>query len=252
MVFLMSGFTPAELFRDYIKALRKQKPPLDATKYGITSPFWGLVLSKLSELWNLLLVVTLMPLLALGFDIGFDNLGSNPIEALHISTGTWALRFFCITLLITPIQKGTRWRGLAHFRQLFGLLTFFYASLHVYGYIAVDQAWEWETILTDVTETTYIWYGLFSFVVLSLLALTSIKPAKKVMGKNWKKLHRWIYPASVAAVLHYFMQLKGNLAEPLIYALIIGLLLSFRVLVRWKERQISRLMIPKRPAALED
>jgi sulfoxide reductase heme-binding subunit YedZ len=72
------------------------------------------------------------------------------------------------------------------------------------------------------------------------------------MGGNWKKLHRWIYPASVAAVMHYFTQLKGNLADPLMYAVIIGLLLSFRVLAWWKDQKISRLMIPKRLSDPED
>jgi sulfoxide reductase heme-binding subunit YedZ len=157
-----------------------------------------------------------------------------------------------VTLLVTPIQKVTRWRGLAHYRRLFGLLTFFYAALHVYGYLSVDHAGEWNVIMTDVAETTYLWYGLFCFVVLSLLALTSFNAAQRALGRNWKKLHRWVYPASVAAVMHYFTQLKGNLAEPLMYAVIIGLLLAFRVLVWWKDRQISRLMIPKRPMALED
>ncbi len=246
------GLANENLARDYIKVLRKQGPPLNPAHYGITSPIGGFVLRKLSDLWNLLLVISLLPILGLVFAILFDGLGSNPVEALHIYTGTWALRFFCLTLLITPVQKVTRWRGLAHFRQLFGLLTFFYAVAHVYGYLSVDQVWAWDVILTDVAETTYLWYGLFCFIVLSLLALTSFKAAKKAMGKSWKKLHRWIYPASVAAVLHYYMQLKGNLAEPLMYALIIGFLLSFRVLTWWKERQIGRLMIPKRPAALEE
>lgn len=248
----MLSSTSAELIGDYIKALRKQRPPIDPAKYGITSPVLGLVLQKLSDLWNLLLIVSMIPLLALAFDIAFDNLGSNPIEALHICTGTWALRFLCVTLLITPIQKVTRWRGLAYFRRLFGLLTFFYAALHVYGYISIDHAGEWKVILTDVVETTYIWYGLFCFVVLSLLALTSFNAAQRALGKKWKKLHRWIYPASFAAIMHYFMQLKGDLTKPLMYAVIIGLLLIFRILVWWKDRRISRLMIPKRPATMEE
>jgi sulfoxide reductase heme-binding subunit YedZ len=248
----MSGFAYTDLFKDYIKALRKQEPPLDPAKYGINSPVWGLVLSKLSDLWSLLLVMSTIPLFWLALDIGFDRLGSNPIEALHIRTGNWALRFLCITLLITPIQKVTRWRGLAHFRRLFGLLTFFYALIHVYGYVAVDHANQWDVIWTDLVETSYLWYGLFCFVVLTLLAATSFNAAQRLMGRNWKKLHRWIYPASIAAVMHYFTQLRGSLAEPLVYGLIIGLLLGFRIVIRWKERRLSRLMIPRRPVTLED
>jgi sulfoxide reductase heme-binding subunit YedZ len=64
------------------------------------------------------------------------------------------------------------------------------------------------------------------------------------MGKNWKKLHRFIYLAAGAAIIHYYWQLKGNLAEPLFYLVIISLLLGFRVLVWVKNRQLTRLMIP--------
>ena len=64
------------------------------------------------------------------------------------------------------------------------------------------------------------------------------------MGKNWKKLHRYIYLAASAGIIHYYWQLKGNMAEPLFYLVIIFLLLGFRVLVWLKNRQLTRLMIP--------
>jgi sulfoxide reductase heme-binding subunit YedZ len=77
------------------------------------------------------------------------------------------------------------------------------------------------------------------------LALTTPIRAKKMMGKKWKKLHRLIYLAAVTGVIHYFWQLKGNLAEPFLYSILVTVLLVFRVVVLIKNRQISRLMIPK-------
>ncbi len=171
-----------------------------------------------------------LPLLFLGFDIASDNLGANPIQALHIRLGDWSLRFLCITLAITPIQAITRWRGMTECRQLFGLYTFFYASLHVLVYLFVDHNFMWSLIITDIIESPYIWLGVLAYIIVFLLGLTSSKFAMKTLGKNWKKLHRWIYLASVASVIHYFWQLKGNLTEPLVYAIIIVLLLSFRLL----------------------
>jgi sulfoxide reductase heme-binding subunit YedZ len=84
-----------------------------------------------------------------------------------------------------------------------------------------------------------------AYIIIFLLAITTPKWVKKRTGKNWKKLHRFIYYAAGAALLHYFWQLKGNLAEPLFYLIIIGLLLSFRVLVWFYQSAHSRLMIPK-------
>ncbi len=186
----------------------------------------------------------LIPLLWLLIDVAFDNLGSNPIQALHIRLGDWALRFLCLTLAITPFQTITQWRGMADYRQLFGLYAFFYATLHLLAYLLIDHALMWPMIGVDIIESPYIWLGILTYIIVLLLALTSPKWAKKRMGKNWKKLHRLIYIAAAAAVIHYFWQLKGNLAEPLFYSIIVFLLLGFRVLVWVKNRQVNKMMIP--------
>lgn len=194
----------------------------------------------------------LIPLLWLFIDIAFDNLGANPVQALHIRLGDWSLRFLCLTLAITPIQTITKWRGMADYRQLFGLYAFFYATLHLLAYLLIDHALAWRMIGIDMIESSYIWFGMLAYIIVLLLALTSPKWAKKRMGKNWKKLHRFIHIAAVAAVIHYFWQLKGNLAEPLFYSIMVFLLLGFRALVWVKNRQLNRLMIPagKRMLAL--
>jgi methionine sulfoxide reductase heme-binding subunit len=172
-------------------------------------------------------------------------LGANPIQALHIRLGDWSLRFLCITLAITPIQKITRWRGMSNYRQLFGLFAFFYATLHLLAYLCIDQALVWSIIVTDIVESSYIWFGLLAYIVIFLLAITSPDSAKRMMGKSWKKLHRFIYPASIAVIIHYFWQLKGNLLQPVFYSILVFLLLAFRAGVWYKKRQFNRLMIPK-------
>jgi sulfoxide reductase heme-binding subunit YedZ len=159
--------------------------------------------------------------------------------------GDWALRFLCITLLITPIQTITSWRGMSDFRRMFGLFTFVYASLHLLAYLIVDHYFAWRMIGIDIWESTYIWFGVIAYVIIFLLAITTPKWSQRYMGKMWKKLHRYIYLASALAVIHFFWQLKGNLAEPVLYAVIVALLLIFRLLVSVKNRKINRLMIPK-------
>jgi sulfoxide reductase heme-binding subunit YedZ len=205
---------------------------------------------QINNLRSKLIIGCLIPLLWLLADIAFDNLGANPIQALHIRLGDWALRFLCITLVITPLQTMTKWRGMADYRQLFGLYAFFYATLHVLAYLLIDHALVWHMIGTDIIESSYIWFGVLAYIIVFLLALTSPKWAKKRMGKNWKKLHRFIYLAAVAAIIHYFWQLKGNLAEPLFYSIIVFLLLIFRVLAWVKNRQLMKMMIPTGRRAL--
>jgi sulfoxide reductase heme-binding subunit YedZ len=191
------------------------------------------------------LLACLIPLAWLFIDIAFDNLGSNPIQALHIRLGDWSLRFLCLTLAITPIQTITKWRNMADYRQMFGLYAFFYATLHLLTYVVVDNNFEWSLIGTDIIESPYIWFGVFAYLVVFALGITSPKWVMKRMGKLWKKLHRLIYIASLAAVTHYFWQLKGNLAEPLSYLIIILFLLGFRILAWLTKRQLHKMMIPK-------
>ena len=199
---------------------------------------------RFNNLYSLTLAVCLIPLLWLLIDTAFGNLGPNPIQALHIRLGDWSLRFLWLTLAITPIQTVTKWRGMTEYRQLLGLYAFFYATLHLLAYLLVDHAQVWSIIAIDIIESQYIWFGVLTYIIIFLLALTSPKWAKKRMGKNWKKLHRYIYLAAGAAIIHYYWQLKGNLAEPLFYLVIISLLLGFRVLVWIKNRQLIRLMVP--------
>lgn len=80
---------------------------------------------KIDNLRTKCIVGGLIPLLWLSIDIAFDNLGANPIYALHVRLGDWSLRFLCLTLAITPIQTMTNWRGMADYRQLFGMYAFF-------------------------------------------------------------------------------------------------------------------------------
>jgi sulfoxide reductase heme-binding subunit YedZ len=189
------------------------------------------------------IAVCLLPLLWLSIDIAFDNLGANPVQALHIRLGDWSLRFLCLTLAVTPIQIITKWRGLSDYRKMLGLYAFFYGTLHVLAYLLIDHGLMWQMISIDIIESPYIWIGLLAYIIVLLLALTSSKWAKKQMGKNWKRLHRLIYIAAIAAVMHYFWQLKGNLAEPFFYSIIAFLLLGFRILVWVKNRQLNKIKI---------
>jgi len=197
-------------------------------------------------------IASWLPLAWVLMDVAFEQLGPNPIQALHIRLGDWSLRFLCLTLAITPLQSLTAWRGLSDYRRLFGLFSFVYASLHLLVYLSIDHGFVWQTIAIDIIESPYIWFGVLAYAIVLALAVTTPIWAKKKMGKNWKKLHRLIYVAIIAAVWHYFWQLKGNIAEPMLYLLIAVILLGFRVLLVEKNRKVGKLMIPrgrKKPVA---
>lgn len=182
--------------------------------------------------WRLFFLLGLLPLALLLMDIQLNRLGSNPIEAVHIRLGDWTLRFLCLSLSISPLRKVTDWKWPVRDRRMIGLFTCFYACLHVLSYLVLDHALAWKLIYWDVIESPYILVGLIAFVIVLLMGITSTKAWQKRLGGKWKKLHKLIYYAAIAALIHYVWQLKGNLAEPLMYGVIITVLLGFRVIVR--------------------
>lgn len=183
-------------------------------------------------------VICLVPFIGLCLDTWQDKLGANPIETLHFTLGDWALRFLCLTLVITPYRQLTGQSWVNRFRRLLGLYAFFYASMHLLVYIVLDLSLSWEAFQDEIKESPYILLGLTTYTLLFPLAVTSSKNMQKRLGRNWKKLHRLIYLASITAVLHFILLTKSDLNEPLIYADIVFILLVYR-LVRFFKRKHS-------------
>jgi methionine sulfoxide reductase heme-binding subunit len=68
------------------------------------------------------------------------------------------------------------------------------------------------------------------FVVLLPLALTSNNLAiRRLGGKVWQRVHRLVYLAAILAVLHFLMSVKSWAIEPVNYALIVAILLGYRM-----------------------
>lgn len=183
-------------------------------------------------------VLSLGPVLALGWYAYADQLTANPIEFLIRYTGDWALRFLLLALAITPLRTITGWNGFARFRRLIGLFAFFYVILHLSSYIGLEQFFDWNAIWLDIVKRTYITVGMISFVILLALASTSTKGMiKRVGGKNWNRLHKGVYVAGVAACIHFYMMRKGVQLEPIIYFGICLLLLGYRLVGYLKKQQ---------------
>jgi sulfoxide reductase heme-binding subunit YedZ len=74
--------------------------------------------------------------------------------------------------------------------------------------------------------------GFTGFVLLIPLALTSTKGSiRRLGGKRWQALHRLIYFSAIAGVIHYLWLVKADIRKPLQYAFVLGVLLSYRIVV---------------------
>ncbi len=172
-----------------------------------------------------LFIVCLLPVSWLTFALFADLLGANPIEAIIRDSGTWALRFLLITLLTTPLRWWTGWNQVIALRRMLGLFTFFYAVVHMLLYLGLDQFFDVNEIIKDIIKRPFITVGFICFMALLPLAITSTnKMVKRLGGKRWKQLHKLTYFIAVAGCLHFYMLVKADKLEPLIYfAIVLGL-----------------------------
>ncbi|GMQ87564.1 MAG: sulfoxide reductase heme-binding subunit YedZ [Gammaproteobacteria bacterium] len=173
--------------------------------------------------------VCLLPLIVLGWQLYAGLLGANPIDEVADSTGEWALRFLLITLMATPLKRLFGWSWTTRIRRMLGLYAFFYASLHLFTYLLLDQFFDWGEIWLDILERPFITVGMLAFVLLLPLAITSNKSMVRRLGRNWKRLHRLAYIIPALGVLHFWWLVKADVLEPLVYGVVLAVLLGFRV-----------------------
>jgi len=181
----------------------------------------------------------------LGWKAYSGGLGANPIEVITHSTGDWILIFLLITLSITPLRKLTGQLWLIRYRRMFGLFAFFYATLHFVTYIWLDKFFNVHEIWADVLKRRFITVGFTAFVLLIPLALTSTQGwIRRLGGKRWQTLHRLIYVSAIAGVIHYWWLVKADITKPAKYALVLSLLLGYRLVVQVR-RRAERAAVPR-------
>jgi methionine sulfoxide reductase heme-binding subunit len=167
-----------------------------------------------------------------------DDLGANPIEAMTLTTGRWALRFLLLTLAVTPLRRLTKWHAVIRLRRMLGLFAFFYGSLHVLIYVVLDHFFDWRSMLDDVVKRRFITAGFVAFVLMAPLAVTSTTGwVRRLGGKRWQQLHRLIYVSAACALVHFLWKVKVITADPLRYAAVLGVLLAFRAWWWYRRRR---------------
>lgn len=178
-----------------------------------------------------------------------SDLGANPIQVITWSTGTWTLVFLMLTLSITPLRQLTKQYWLIQYRRMLGLFAFFYGCLHFTTYFWLDQFFDLHSIAKDIVKRPFITVGFSAFVLMIPLALTSTQRSIRWLGKRWQVLHRLIYTTAILGVVHYIWLVKKDIRKPVIYAIILGILLLYRVIV-WvtkRTRVRERMDLPTTP-----
>lgn len=186
-------------------------------------------------------VLCLLPLAWLFYGALADKLGANPPEAIIHSLGDWTLRMLCITLAVTPLRTWLKQPQLLRFRRMLGLFTFFYVVLHFLAYSWLDKSFDLHDIWNDIAKRPYILVGTAALLLMIPLAATSFNRAIRALGgRRWQALHKLIYVIALLGILHFYWErsTKHNLAEVWVYAVILAVLLGWR-LWRWARERAS-------------
>ncbi|MBN9617976.1 MAG: sulfoxide reductase heme-binding subunit YedZ [Acidobacteriales bacterium 59-55] len=181
-------------------------------------------------------------------------LDPDPVNYITHFTGNWTLYLLLATLAITPLRRlSTRIGFIVRFRRMIGLYAFFYATLHLATYIFLFSGYDvitalagiradhpgeivtqwkliWPSIADDLLKRRFIQVGLFAWVILFALAVTSPAFIMRAMGgKNWRRLHSLIYVAAIAGVIHYWWLVKTGVRTPWKDTAVLAVLLMARV-----------------------
>ncbi len=214
----------------------------------------------LKAILHLLLLLPLAFLLESYRSGGLAN-QSDPVNYITHFTGNWALWILLGDLAVTPIRRIKNCLAfLVSFRRMIGLYAFFYATLHLLTYVFlfsgydvptamagvraghVSEPWRqlkliWPTMLDDVKGRKFIQVGLIAWVVLLALAATSPQRVLRWMGgKSWQRLHRLIYVAALATVVHYWWLVKAGVRTPWKDTAVLYLLLGIRIFIAVRKR----------------
>lgn len=183
----------------------------------------------------LLWAVAAVPAVALLVGALTDGLGANPAQTLIQETGEWALRWLWLTLLVTPVREMAALPALLRYRRTLGVTAFVYAVLHLLSYAWLDKGWVLDDIVADVFKRNFILVGMLTFLVMLPLALTSFNAAIRALGgRKWQLLHKLVYAVSLLGLLHFYLKkaAKNDVSEVMVYAVILALLLGWRVVRR--------------------
>ena len=187
-------------------------------------------IKNINRIKPILFLLILFPSLLWIYQFITGNFGVNPIERLMDEFGLMALRLIILTLMISTVANLRQLKSIVILRRMIGLFAFYYVCLHFSTYIFLDHFLDIEFIIKDIVKRPFITFGFISFLCLIPLAFTSTNKMIKRLSYNlWKKIHYLIYPAAILSSFHFYVLVRADKTEPMIYMAIIVLLLLHRI-----------------------
>jgi sulfoxide reductase heme-binding subunit YedZ len=104
-----------------------------------------------------------------------------------------------------------------------------------------DPAGIWRGMWEDLVKRPYITVGMLGFLIMVPLAITSTNGwVRRLTWKRWQRLHRIVYLAPAAGVVHYLWLVKSDIRLPVMYGVLLGILMVCRIFVWIRTRSRQR------------
>lgn len=160
-------------------------------------------------------------------------------------SGVWSIRFLLITISISPVlfllsrlgRGRVLGRWLLQRRRHFGVVSFIYASVHLAHYTL--ETGDLEEMFLDIFGLDFA-TGWLAFILFALLAVTSNNASVRRLGRVWKTLHVWIYPALALTFLHWYLFDQFTARVLFWLALFVGVKLLHGLLKTLRRAQVPR------------
>ncbi len=178
----------------------------------------------------LVVVNGLVPMALLFWDALHGALGANDVNFAIRTTGLVGLVMLLLTLSVTPLRQLTGWNTFIAIRRPLGLLTFFYVATHFAIFFVFDRDASVSSTVEEILTRTYLQLGTIALVLMTALAVTSTdRMVMRLGARRWKLLHRLVYVIAILGVTHFLLLVKSDLRAPRAFAIVLGMLLLYRV-----------------------
>ncbi|MCE1254268.1 MAG: ferric reductase-like transmembrane domain-containing protein, partial [Anaerolineae bacterium] len=143
--------------------------------------------------------------------------------------GWGALFFLIFSLACTPVYIVFNFPPLRRLRRITGIYAFVLASLHMIMLFVINYGLNWNAINNNLRSQWPWWLGAIAWLIMLVLTITSFKWWRRLLHRNWKRLHRLVYGVGGIICLHIWGAPQAGFVFPLLVSAFMIVLLALRL-----------------------
>jgi sulfoxide reductase heme-binding subunit YedZ len=158
------------------------------------------------------------------------GLGPRPFNEAIRFLGGWTIYLLLVTLAVTPARRLFDLGKLIQVRRILGVSALVYILAHFTLYV-VDSRFDLAFVATEIVKRIYLLIGFTALLGLVALGATSTDGMVKRLGAiRWNRLHKLVYVITALGILHYYMQSKVDVSQPVLMTGFFFWLMGYRLM----------------------